>query len=51
MDSSLSHWGGGGVNASYWYRIYAIESAVVEEQKLSSRGGFLTIAMYHGETN
>ena len=44
--------GGGGSNAFYWYQIFALDSAVIEAQKmLSSRGGFLTIAMYHhGET-
>ena len=41
-----------GLNAFYWYQIFAIYSAVVEAQKmLSSHGGFLTIAMFnHRET-
>ena len=34
----------GGLNAFYWYQIFALDSAVVEAQKrLSSHGGFLTI--------
>ena len=38
----------GGLNAFYWYQIFALDSAVVEAQKiLSSHGGFLTIATYH----
>ena len=38
----------GGLNAFYWYQIFALDSAVVEAQKmLSSHGGFLTFAMYH----
>ena len=38
----------GGLNAFYWYQIFALDSAVVEAQKmLSLHGGFLTIAMYH----
>ena len=51
-DSSLSHRGGGGLNAFYWYQIFALDSAVVEVQEMfSSHGGFLTNAMYHhGET-
>ena len=42
----------GGLNSFYWYQIFALDSAVVEAQKmLSSHEGFLTIAMYHyGET-
>ena len=41
-----------GLNAFYWYQIFALDSAVVETQKmLSSHGGVLTIAMYrHRET-
>ena len=57
MDSSLSHRGGGeegggGLNAFYWYQIFALDSAVVEVQEMfSSHGGHLTNAMYHhGET-
>ena len=44
--------GGGGVNAFYWYRIFALDSAVVELQEIfSSHGSLLSIAMYHhGET-
>ena len=50
MDSSQSHrWG---LNAFDWYQIFALDSAVVEEQEMfSSHGGNLTNAMYnHGET-
>ena len=32
----------GGLNAFYWYQFFALDSAVVETQKLSSHGGFLT---------
>ena len=44
--------GGGGLNAFYWYQIFAIDSAVAEVQEMfSSHGGHLTNAMYHhGET-
>ena len=44
--------GGGGLTAFYWYQIFALDSTVVEAQKLLSlHGGFLTIALYyHGET-
>ena len=54
-DSSLSPRGGvggGGLNAFYWYQIFALDSAVVEVQEMfSSHGGHLTNAMYHhGET-
>ena len=46
MDSSLSH--RGGLNAFYWYQIFALASAVVEVQKIfNSHGGHLTNAMYH----
>ena len=46
MDSSLSHQGG--LNAFYWYQIFALDSAVVEIQEMfSSHGGHLTNAMYH----
>ena len=39
---------GGGLNAFYWYQIFALDSAVVEVQKMfSSHGGHLTNAMYH----
>ena len=38
----------GGLNAFYWYQIFALDSAVVELQEMfSSRGSFLTITMYH----
>ena len=49
-NSSISHWGG--LNAFYWYQIFALDSAVVEAQEMfSSHGGHLTNAMYHhGET-
>ena len=42
----------GGLNAFYWYQIFAHDSAVVEVQEMfSSHGGHLTNAMYHhGET-
>ena len=42
----------GGLNAFYWYQIFALDSAVVEIQEMfSSHGGHLTNAMYHhGET-
>ena len=42
----------GGLNVFYWHKIFALDSAVVEVQKLfSSHGSLLTIAMYHhGET-
>ena len=53
-DISLSHRGeGGGLNAFYWYQIFALDSAVVEVQEMfSSHGGHLTNAMYHhGETH
>ena len=38
MDSSLSHRAGegGGVNAFYWYQIFALDFAVVEVQKCSA---------------
>ena len=44
--------GGGGLNAFYWYQIFALDSAVDEVQEMfSSHGGHLTNAMYHhGET-
>ena len=47
--SSLSHrGGGGGLNAFYWYQIFALDSAVVEVQEMfSSHGSLLTNAMYH----
>ena len=41
----------GGLNAFYWYQIFALDSAVVEVQEMfSSHGGLLTNAMsHHGE--
>ena len=39
--------GGGGLNAFYWYQIFALDYVVKAQNMLSSRGGFLTIAMYH----
>ena len=40
-DSNLSHreggWGGGGVNAFYWYQIFALESVVVKAQNCVAR--------------
>ena len=39
---------GGGLNAFYWYQIFALDSAVVEVQEIfSSHGDLLTNAMYH----
>ena len=39
---------GGGFNAFNWHQIPALDSAVVETQKmLSSHEGFLAIVMYH----
>ena len=47
-DSSLSHRGGGGLNALYWYQIFALDSAVVEVQEMFSlHVGHLINAMYH----
>ena len=42
----------GGLNAFYWYQIFALDSAVVEVQEMfSSHGDHLTNAMnHHGET-
>ena len=38
----------GGLNAFYWYQIFALDSAVVEVQEIfSSHGGHLTNAMHH----
>ena len=38
----------GGLNAFYWYQIFALDSVVVKAQRLlSCHGGFLIIAMYH----
>ena len=46
-DSSPSHRGGGGLNAFYWYQIFALDSAVVEVQEMfSSHRSLLLIAMY-----
>ena len=41
-----------GLNAFYWYQIFALDSAVVEVQEMfSSHGRHLINAMYHhGET-
>ena len=37
----------GGLNAFYWYQIFALDSAVVEVQEIfSSRGGHLTNATF-----
>ena len=39
MDNSLCQWGGG-LNAFYWYQIFALDSAVAEVQEMfSSHGG------------
>ena len=41
----------GGLNAFYWYQIFALASAVVEVQEMVGSHGNLTNAMYrHGET-
>ena len=40
-DSSLSHrGGGGGLNAFYWYQIFALDSAVVEVHEMYSSHRF-----------
>ena len=40
----------GVLNASYWYQIFTLDSAVVEVQEMfSSHGGHLTNAMSHHE--
>ena len=45
--SNLSH-RGRGLNAFYWYQIFALDFAVVEDQEMFSlHGGLLTFAMYH----
>ena len=51
-DSSLSYRGEGGLNAFYWYQIFALNSAVVEVQEMFIlQGSLLTNAMnHHGET-
>ena len=42
MDSSQSHrGGGGGLNAFYWYQIFALDSAVVEAQNVKLAQGIL----------
>ena len=44
-DSNTGHWG---LNAFYWYQIFALDSIVVEVQEMfSSHGSLITIAMYH----
>ena len=50
--TALERHRGGGLNAFYWYQIFALDSAVVEVQEMfSSHGGHLTNATYHhGET-
>ena len=42
----------GGLNAIYWYQVFALDSAVLEAQEMfSSHGSILLNAMYHhGET-
>ena len=32
--AALATGGGGGLNAFYWYQIFALDSAVVEEQEM-----------------
>ena len=53
-DNSLSLGGRGvgGLNAFYWFQIFALDSAVVEVQEMfSSHGSLLINAMHHhGET-
>ena len=47
MDSSLLHWVGS-LTVLYWHQIFALDSFVIETQKVfSSHGGSLTFAMYH----
>ena len=50
--NKASKMGRGGLDAFYWFQIFALDSAVVEVQEMfSSLGSLLTIAMYHhGET-
>ena len=43
MDSSLSHRGLGGLNAFYWYQIFALDSAVVEAQEMVSSSIFIIL--------
>ena len=48
--AALATWGrgGGGLNAFYWYHIFALDSADVEVQEMfSSHASLLTYAMYH----
>ena len=46
-DNSLSY-PSGGLNAFCWRQIFAIDSVVVNAQKLfSSHGGYLTNTMHH----
>ena len=45
-DSSLSHRGGGGLNAYYWYQIFALDSAVVEVQEMFSLHGTVPLGLY-----
>ena len=44
--------GGGGLNAFYWYQIFALDAPVVEVQEMfSSHGSILSNAIHHhGET-
>ena len=46
-------WGGGGLNAIYWYQIFVLISAVVGVQEMfSSHGSLLAYTRYHhGEKN
>ena len=42
----------GGLNAFYWYQIFALDSAVVEVQEIfSSHGSFLTNAIMKKNSN
>ena len=50
-DSNLSHRRGGGLNAFYWYQIFALDAVVEVQEMFSSHGNLLTNAVYHhGET-
>ena len=52
-QNGQQHKPSGGLNASHWHKIFALDSAVFEVQEMfSSHGGHLTNAMYHhGETS
>ena len=52
LERTAAQGTGGGLNAFYWYQIFALDSAVVEVQEMfRSHGSLPTIAMYlHEET-